>query len=185
MKSLFLVVLTCLSCGQTGVSSKVPMTVLNSEVDPAPNFHQVAPMIFRSGHLEVASVPLLQSKAIKTILSLEDYLDHRDQVNIDRAWAQANAFDFLNFPFTWVVTGPSIPEIDQALALIVDPLRQPILVHCHGGSDRTGIVIAAYRIKYQHWSYDAAVREMRGFGHNRNYWGWDTILHHYEETVSN
>jgi protein tyrosine/serine phosphatase len=41
--------------------------------------------------------------------------------------------------------------------------EKPILVHCLGGSDRTGIMIALYRIRFQQWTKARAK--------------WDMILH--------
>jgi len=38
--------------------------------------------------------------------------------------------------------------------------------HCSAGHDRTGIVTAYLRIKYEHWSVDRAIQEMRDYGHN-------------------
>ena len=36
----------------------------------------------------------------------------------------------------------------------------PILVHCHHGEDRTGVMVAAYRVAVQGWSVTKALREM-------------------------
>jgi len=36
-----------------------------------------------------------------------------------------------------------------------------ILIHCRHGSDRTGVVIAMYRIVFQNWSKEAALEEMQ------------------------
>jgi protein-tyrosine phosphatase len=41
-----------------------------------------------------------------------------------------------------------------------------ILFHCSAGHDRTGIVAAYMRMKYQHWPVDQAIDEMRRLGHN-------------------
>ncbi|WP_366112438.1 tyrosine-protein phosphatase [uncultured Campylobacter sp.] len=35
-----------------------------------------------------------------------------------------------------------------------------VLVHCYHGADRTGLVVAMYRVIYQGWSLDAARSEM-------------------------
>ena len=44
----------------------------------------------------------------------------------------------------------------------------PVLVHCFFGSDRTGSVIAAYRIAVQGWSKEKAIEEMieGGYGYH-------------------
>ena len=44
------------------------------------------------------------------------------------------------------------------------PKRAPVLVHCQHGADRTGTMIAVYRIAVQGWSKAKAIREMTGGG---------------------
>jgi hypothetical protein len=41
-----------------------------------------------------------------------------------------------------------------------------VVFHCSAGHDRTGIVAAYIRIKYEHWPVDQAIDEMRRYGHN-------------------
>ena len=43
---------------------------------------------------------------------------------------------------------------------------KPILVHCKHGADRTGAVIAFYRMVYQYWSADKAIEELIKGGHH-------------------
>ncbi len=58
-------------------------------------------------------------------------------------------------------------QLLQALRAIRDAPK-PILVHCWHGSDRTGVVVAAYRIVFQGWSHDRAIDEFiqGGFGYH-------------------
>ncbi len=57
-------------------------------------------------------------------------------------------------------------DIVRFLQVVTDPERQPVLVHCQHGADRTGVATAAYRIAVQGWSKDEAIAEMTqgGFG---------------------
>jgi protein tyrosine phosphatase (PTP) superfamily phosphohydrolase (DUF442 family) len=64
-----------------------------------------------------------------------------------------------------------IPEhrpqaIDQLLALLDDESNYPVLIHCHAGLHRTGLLTAIYRMEYQGWSRDEAFLDMKaqGFG---------------------
>jgi hypothetical protein len=41
-----------------------------------------------------------------------------------------------------------------------------VVIHCSAGHDRTGIVSAYLRLKYEHWPVDEAIAEMRRYGHN-------------------
>ena len=36
-----------------------------------------------------------------------------------------------------------------------------VLVHCYHGADRTGLIVASYRVIYQHWDLNEAKREMQ------------------------
>ena len=40
-----------------------------------------------------------------------------------------------------------------------------VAFHCKSGKDRTGLVAAYLRVKYQHWTADQAIAEMRQDGH--------------------
>jgi len=57
-------------------------------------------------------------------------------------------------------------KVDKVVALMADPVNQPVYVHCRHGQDRTGIVVAAYRMKLQGWSLADAETEMQAFGFN-------------------
>jgi protein tyrosine/serine phosphatase len=48
----------------------------------------------------------------------------------------------------------------RLLAIVTDPARQPVFVHCRRGSDRTGTAVAVYRICVEGWSREAAIDEM-------------------------
>jgi protein tyrosine/serine phosphatase len=56
--------------------------------------------------------------------------------------------------------------IEPFLALLDDPASYPVLVHCHAGLHRTGVLTAVYRMEYQGWTPLEAWQEMRaeGFG---------------------
>ena len=51
-------------------------------------------------------------------------------------------------------------------AKVVEAMRDlravqgPVLVHCHHGADRTGLIIALWRQLYEGWSKDEAKREL-------------------------
>jgi tyrosine-protein phosphatase SIW14 len=58
------------------------------------------------------------------------------------------------------------PAIDQFLSVLDDPANYPVLIHCHAGLHRTGILTAIYRMEYQGWTQDQAFLDMKaqGFG---------------------
>lgn len=62
----------------------------------------------------------------------------------------------------------------EAVIKRLDPISEEIMklaktggvaFHCKSGKDRTGIMAGYLRLKYQHWSADQAIAEMRRCGH--------------------
>ena len=58
----------------------------------------------------------------------------------------------------------------SALAVLSDPSRRPVLVHCQHGRDRTGLVVAAYRRVVSGWSLEAADAERVATGADPFWW---------------
>ena len=56
---------------------------------------------------------------------------------------------------------PSYQEVDEALNIMQDAARRPILVHCRDGKDLTSVVIAAYRVSVENMDVPAAVAEAK------------------------
>ncbi len=57
---------------------------------------------------------------------------------------------------------PSV--IEDFLAVMDDPDNYPVLIHCHAGLHRTGVLAAVYRMEYQGWTPEQAWQEMRAHG---------------------
>lgn len=65
------------------------------------------------------------------------------------------------------LVGPQRPPvIEDLLEVLDDEANYPLLIHCHAGLHRTGLLTAIYRMEYQGWSKERAFREMKaeGFG---------------------
>lgn len=70
-------------------------------------------------------------------------------------------------------------EIIEALKVIVSAPK-PILVHCRHGSDRTGVVVAMYRIVFQNWTKEDALNELLNGGY-----GFHTYYKNIPEYIKN
>ncbi len=79
----------------------------------------------------------------------------------ERAWCTGMGVAYLHRPMSDLFK-PGRREITQ----IIDQAQfwlfkgHSVLIHCLHGEDRTGIVCAAYRIKYQNWPVEKAIAEM-------------------------
>lgn len=147
--------------------------------DSIPNFHQVNPWLYRGGAPEAAGVEKLAKLGIKTIVDLEGgwFKKEPSEIKVERQWAGKAGMKFFHVPMHPLFS-PKIKDIDKALAYIADPHNKPVFVHCERGSDRTGIVIAAYRIKIEKWTVPQAYKEMKACGYRRwlLFW-WKNLLY--------
>lgn len=60
---------------------------------------------------------------------------------------------------------PKDETVDAFLAVINDSARQPVLVHCRAGADRTGVLVASKRMAHDGWTHQEAMEEMSFYSH--------------------
>jgi len=58
--------------------------------------------------------------------------------------------------------------IDRFLKVLDDQDNYPVLIHCRAGLHRTGVMTAVYRMEYEGWPTDRALRELKGNGFGDN-----------------
>jgi protein tyrosine/serine phosphatase len=125
-----------------------------------PNFHKVNDRVYRGGQPKSGGWELLKQLGIKTIVNLRD-----DDVRAKQEEADARmaGLQYFNFPFErW--GRPQDKEIERALSIIKDTAHQPVFVHCKDGADRTGVLIAIYRITHDGWTSQEAKAEAKRYG---------------------
>src|ERR1700687_3039662 len=67
----------------------------------------------------------------------------------------------------WHCPFPRDETFARFLRLLRENPNKKVFVHCRLGDDRTGMMIAAYRMAAEGWTADEAMVEMRQFGFNR------------------
>lgn len=127
------------------------------EMPGVPNLHKVSDQLYRSAQPTAAGLRNLKNLGIKTIVNLRSFHSDRDEIG-DTGLAYAHIY-----MKAW---HPEEEDIVRFLQIVTDPQRTPALVHCQHGADRTGAMVALYRIVVQGWTREEALREMLdgGFG---------------------
>jgi len=145
----------------------------------------VAPGIYRGPR--PYSVGELQNAIPKVeyILNLESgwyERFHSDPYKFERGHLEYWHITEIDLPISPIWT-PSEEELEQAADVIEQKSKlDTIYVHCEEGVDRTGMVIAAWRIRYQHWTAEEAKSEMFKLGfHQSRYFWWPDILKEIKE----
>jgi len=118
----------------------------------------VAPGIFRSAQPERADLRAAREKGVRTVVVLRSSVPEDE-----RETAAALGLDLVHVPMDGSRM-PSMAEVDRALAVVLDASKQPVLVHCAQGEERTGAVIAAYRVVANGWDPAAAEKEALDLG---------------------
>jgi protein tyrosine/serine phosphatase len=76
--------------------------------------------------------------------------------------ARTNGLTFTNIPLSGLGR-PKEEDVRRILATI-EGLPSPVFIHCEHGCDRTGTIIACYRIQHDKWSNEAALAEAERYG---------------------
>ncbi len=129
------------------------------EMEGVPNFHQVSDTLYRSAQPTAEGMAGLYAMGIRTVVNLRSYHSDRDEIgNMNLGYEH----------LTMKAWHPEEEEIIRFLEIVMDPKKAPVLVHCQHGADRTGTMVAAYRVVIQGWTKEEAIREMieGGYGYH-------------------
>lgn len=122
------------------------------------NVGRVTPGVLRGAQPGKDGYATLKAMGVKTVIDMRTSESEKAQV-------EAAGMRAIAIPIEMTRDGLK-EKVDRVVALMADPANQPVYVHCRHGQDRTGIVVAAYRMKQQGWSLAEAETEMQAFGFN-------------------
>ncbi|SMO75180.1 Tyrosine phosphatase family protein [Chryseobacterium rhizoplanae] len=123
---------------------------------PFNNLYKINDDIYRSEQPGSNGFNYFQQNHIVSILNLREF--HKDNIG-----GTSYTGSLYRVPMNGVIGLNS--EIINALRTI-KTAPKPIDIHCQYGSDRTGYTVAMYRIVFQNWSKDEAIKEMTQGGYN-------------------
>lgn len=122
---------------------------------------RVAPGIFRGAQPEPEGYATLKVMGVRTVINVRQRHGEREAV-------EAAGMRYVEIPISFLTkVDPAV--VRKALSVMTDPANQPVFIHCSVGSDRTGVVVAIYRMEVDGWSKPEAEAEMESFGYH---WIW-------------
>jgi tyrosine-protein phosphatase SIW14 len=124
------------------------------------NFYQINEHVYRGGQPTQEGFQYLSKIGVKTVLDLRE---NDSRTPGEKRMVSEAGMQYVNVPMTGL-TPPTDVEISKILALLEDEVSGPVFVHCKRGADRTGAVIAAYRIDHDHWDNVKALKEAMSDG---------------------
>lgn len=133
------------------------------------NAYRLNDSIYRCAQPDSAGLEALHKLKVRTVLNLRT--SHSD----NPAWTDPS---MLLLDVRMSVHDQDTDQLIKALR-VLHSAPKPIVVHCRHGSDRTGLVLAMYRIVFEGWSRAEAIHEMveGGYGFHTKY---QHIVHYLE-----
>jgi len=147
MHSRYSLVLSLLAFGSLALAQQQPAGV--------PNFHQVSDNVYRGAQPSKQGFQSLAHLGVKTIIDLRGEGGRSAE---EQKAVEAAGMHYIAFPLSGY-SAPSDQQVSKLLAMLNDGNAGPVFVHCRRGADRTGTIIACYRISHDHWEATKALQE--------------------------
>jgi tyrosine-protein phosphatase SIW14 len=121
-----------------------------------PNFGEVTNQLYRGGQPTSQGLEQLSKRGIGLVINL------RGENKVERAEVEKLGMQYVSIP--WHCAYPKDRQVAEFLRVLRANQDKKIFVHCRLGIDRTGLMVASYRIGEQGWTAARAHREMAAFG---------------------
>lgn len=140
------------------------------------NFDKVNNSLYRGGQPNSLGIESLKRVGIKTIVNLRMTNDVRIT---EEAEALSNGIIYTNVPMRGLGR-PTDKQVAKVLS-IIETFPSPVFIHCEHGCDRTGTIIACYRIKHDQWTSKQALIEARQYGMSKWEFGMKSYVVDFEK----
>jgi protein tyrosine phosphatase (PTP) superfamily phosphohydrolase (DUF442 family) len=121
------------------------------------NFGQVNEHLYRGAQPKRSAYAGLKNLGIDTVVKFNS-----EDAAAEKQLVESLGMRFVSLPWN----GEGLPSHDQVatfLTLMHDHPEYHVFVHCRVGADRTGVMVALYRMEFDRWTAARAVSEMYQF----------------------
>lgn len=126
-------------------------------VKGVPRLGEVSPTLYRGAQPTRQGFQRLAEMGISIVADLRERGHKGERQEVTKLGMR-----FVALP--WNCFHPEDADMARFLKLLRDNRGKKIFVHCQTGDDRTGMMIAAYRIAEEGWTAREAMREMEAYG---------------------
>ncbi|HET8783965.1 MAG TPA: dual specificity protein phosphatase family protein [Pyrinomonadaceae bacterium] len=128
-----------------------------------PRFQQVTENLYRGGQPRQGGINKLRELGINTVINLRGASDRTRAEEKEARGAGLNYFN-VSLP-NW--GRPQDTRVSRILELISAPENGRVFIHCKDGVDRTGMIVAMYRMTHDGWTSTQALAEAERLGMRR------------------
>lgn len=148
-------------------------TVAAAKTVPIPGFRAVtADAVYRGGRPNERGLRWLADHGFRSVVNLQGRSlplipgESENMIRESRTTAESMGLRYYHLPVyvSKRIDAEEAKLILRAVRVMTDRSLRPVYVHCNVGADRTGIVIAAFRILGQGCGYEQAKNEMMATG---------------------
>lgn len=132
-----------------------------------PNLGRVNDSLYRGGQPQARhrAFEQLREMGIDIVVNLRD--DQGDS-EAERRIVESLGMQFVAIPWSGY-KDPDDAQVAEFLQLVRDNPDKQIFIHCRRGAERTGVMLAAYRMAVEGWTPEQALAEMEEFKF-RGFW---------------
>ncbi|MBV9886673.1 MAG: tyrosine-protein phosphatase [Acidobacteria bacterium] len=145
-------------------AKRVPVAVQRMQIKGVENAGKISDFLYRGAQPRGEGFQELRNLGVAIVVDLRNSKpvkneggETREQLRVERAGMR-----YVEIP-TSAFFGPTESQVATFLQLLHDNEKQKVFVHCYFGDDRTGVMVATYRIAVDHWTSDEAYNEMRAY----------------------
>lgn len=124
-----------------------------------PNFGRVTNNLYRGGQPSLDGFNTLHAMGVGIVVN---FREESGETAAEKRAVESLGIKYVGLPWSAIGKPPNA-QVLQFLNLVRSNPNTKIFVHCHRGADRTGVMIAAYRIVVEHEQVTQAVTEMHQF----------------------
>ncbi|HXW17025.1 MAG TPA: dual specificity protein phosphatase family protein, partial [Candidatus Acidoferrales bacterium] len=156
------------------LSANFPVTRI--QLVGVPNGGEITPLLYRGAQPTPDGFHSLAASGVAIDVDLRDEGDR----DAEREAVTREGMQYVGIP--WQCQHPSDSITARFLEVVRDNPDKKIFVHCHQGIDRTGLMIAAFRMADQNWTANEARREMIAYGFDSLHRSWCSAVDSYEQS---
>jgi protein tyrosine phosphatase (PTP) superfamily phosphohydrolase (DUF442 family) len=124
-----------------------------------PNFGRVSDSLFRGAQPTEAGIRALHGMGVSVVVN---FRNENDEIASEQQQVESAGMKYVSIPWSGSDM-PSNRQVAQFLDLVRGNPDAKFFVHCKAGADRTGVMVAAYRIAVEHEAVGEAVAEMHRY----------------------
>jgi protein tyrosine/serine phosphatase len=167
----------CLTLAACATQTRPSADVARVDPHPAPiNNFQIVDVngLYRGGQpTEERDWVYLKNIGIRTVIKLNKYSSLKEERD-ELSSAKEHGINVIeipmqpeDWPHNWNLwAAPTNEQVNKAVRALEHKENWPVYIHCSHGKDRTGLIVAIYRVRNNNYCKNTAYNEMNFYGAN-------------------